>query len=70
MKTRTYSLDKAAVTYWLKSNLDYAYGKLMRPNETYISGEAPKSTYIVGGCLTGHWTYIGLCSLCRYLPFS
>ena len=40
--------------------MDYAYEKIMRLNETYIFGEAPKSTYIVGGCLTH---YIGLCSL-------
>ena len=50
--------------------IDYAYGKLMRPNETYIFSEAPKSTYIVGGCLTHLLAYIGLCSLYRYLPFS
>ena len=50
--------------------IDYTYGKLTRPNETYIFGGAPKSTYIVGGCLTHHLAYIGLCSLCRYLPFS
>ena len=55
---------------YLNCLIDYAYGKLMRPNETYIFGEMPKSTYIVGGCLTGHSAYIGLCSLCRYLPFS
>ena len=30
----------------------------------------PNNTYIVGGCLTCHLTYVGLCSLHRYLPFS
>jgi len=50
--------------------IDYTYLKLMRPNEAYISGEMPNSTYIVGGCLTCHLAYVGLCSLHRYLPFS
>ena len=46
------------------------YEQLIDPNLAYIFGKKPNMTYIVGGYLTDLLTYIGLCSLHRYLSFS